>query len=202
MDILVTESIPGAGGTATERLEAAGHRVHRCHEPSSAFPCAGVRSECPLDEQPIDLVLAVRPHIRTTPTTSEIGVTCALRQRIPVAVTGQTLLNPFEPFGAAAIEEELVEACERVAAARRPEHEAAAAAAVQSSLATAGHEKALCDVSVHRDNGRLRVRVSVPKEVPEPTRKMLAVRVIGRLRNFDPHAEGVDVAVATIKTVS
>src|SRR4051794_12854088 len=103
MDILVTDSTHDGAGTATHDLEAAGHRVHRCHERSSqAFPCAGLVSRCPLDTQTIDLVLAVRPHIRTRPADTEVGVTCGLRHRIPVAVAGQTVMNPFEQFGAEA----------------------------------------------------------------------------------------------------
>ena len=74
MDILVTESASGAARAAAEHLEAAGHRVHRCHDTSaSTFPCAGLTSECPLDAGAIDLVLTVRGHVRMTPAPAEDG---------------------------------------------------------------------------------------------------------------------------------
>jgi hypothetical protein len=203
MDILVTDSTTGAARAAANQLEAAGHRVHRCHEPSApAFPCSGLVTECPLDATAIDLVLAVRPHIRTRPADTEAGVTCGLRQRIPVAVAGQTVMNPFEPLGAVPIEGDLVAACEQIAVSRRPEHEAAATSVLQSSLAAAGHPVEPSEVSVRRINGRLRVRVSVPEEVPEPAREMLAVRVVGRLREFDPYAVGIDIGVEPLDAES
>ncbi|MGZ4690569.1 MAG: hypothetical protein ACXWAY_13165, partial [Acidimicrobiia bacterium] len=63
MEVLVVESEPGAAAIAIAQLEAAGHRVARCHEPGSrAFPCAGLDpGRCPLEEDAIDVVLTVRP---------------------------------------------------------------------------------------------------------------------------------------------
>src|SRR6478736_8118262 len=105
MEILVTESTSGVAESAAQQLEAAGHRVHRCHDGSSpAFPCAGLTSECPLEATSIDLVLTVRGHVRTSPSPTEDGVACGLRRRIPVAVTGQTAMNPYERFGAELVE--------------------------------------------------------------------------------------------------
>ena len=200
MDILVTESTSGAAQAAATELEAAGHRVHRCHDSGSAtFPCAGLTDDCPLDAGAIDLVLTVRGHVRTTPAPAEDGVTCGLRHRVPVAVTGQTVMNPFEAFGAETVDpDDLVAACERVASSRRPGHEEAAIAVMRDTLAVEGHATEPSDVAVQRVDGRLRVRVMVPEEVPGRAREIVAVRVVGRLREFDPHAGGIDIGVGTI----
>jgi hypothetical protein len=199
MDILVTEAIAGAAASAAEQLESAGHRVHRCHEPSaSTFPCAGLGGEgCPLDRVPIDLVLTVRPHLRTTPAPTEDGVTCGLRRRVPVAIYGQTLMNPYAPFGAEGIDGDLVEECERIARGSRPEHERVALDVVHDTLRVEGFAVEPSEVAVHRVGGRLRVVVGVAVEVPERARQIVAVRVVGRLREYDPDAAGIDIGVTT-----
>jgi hypothetical protein len=199
MDILVTESSYGAAQAAAEQLEAAGHRVHRCHDASSpAFPCAGLTGACPIDATPMDLVLTVRGHVRMTPSPTEDGVTCGFRHRIPVAVTGRTVMNPFEAFGAEAVDpDDLVAACERVAQSRRPAHEEVATEVMREALAVGGFATEPSEVAVQRIDGRLSVRVTVPDEVPERAREIVAVRVVGRLREFDPHAGGIDIGVTT-----
>jgi hypothetical protein len=52
-----------------------------------------------------DLVLSVRSHPLPQPTRREIGVTCGLRQGVPLIVAGRTLLNPFEDFAVAVVED-------------------------------------------------------------------------------------------------
>jgi hypothetical protein len=200
MDILVTESNSGAARGAVERLESAGHRVHRCHaESSSAFPCAGLTSGCPMDDAPIDLVLTVRAHVRTTPAPTEDGVTCGLRRHVPVAITGHTVMNPFEVLGAEAVEADgdLVAECERVAGSRRPAHEEVGRAVMRDTLAVERYPTEPADVSVRRVAGRLQVQVSAPAVVPQRAREIVAVRVVGQLRAFDPHAAGIDISVTT-----
>lgn len=201
MEILVTESIAGAARTATQELEAAGHRVRRCHDDDAApFPCAGLLSECPLDGDSIDLVLAIRPHVAPRPAADEAGITCGLRRRIPVAIAGQSVMNPFESFGAEVINGSLVRECDRIASGRRPGHEAVAGAATRAALVAGGLPTEPSDVAVQRVDGRLRVRIFVPAEVPEMVRRKIAVRVVGQLRAFDRHAGGIDVGVASIGT--
>jgi len=199
MEILVTESAAGAATSAAERLVAAGHRVHRCRVPgAAAFPCDGVTGACPFETAPIDAVLTVREHVRTTPTPTEDGVTCALRRHVPVAVTGRSVLNPFEALGAMVIDDgDVVGGCERVAVARRVAHEAVAVEVVRAALAVAGCPTEPAAVAVRRAGGRLRVQVRVPDGVPKRVRDVVAVRVAGRLRAFDLDAAGIDIGVAT-----
>ncbi len=195
MDVLVTESIAGAAQAAAHELEAAGHRVHRCHEDGAPlFPCNGLTGDCPLDSGTIDLVLAVRPHVRTNPAAGEDGVTCGLRRRIPVAVTGQSVMNPFEAFGADPVDGDLVAECVRIATSRRPGHEAAAREIVVETLQVEGMPTAGAEVSVRRVADRLQVEVLVDESVPVRAREVIAVRVVGRLREYDPAAGGIDVS--------
>jgi hypothetical protein len=202
MDVLVTESIEGAAQAAVTELEAAGHRVHRCHEEGApVFPCAGLASDaCPLDSGAIDLVLAVRPHVRTNPSAGEDGVACGLRRRVPVAVHGQTVMNPFEAFGADAVDGDLVRECERIATSRRPGHEAVAREVVIETLRVEGMPTSGAEVAVRRVDDRLRVEVLVDPSVPDRSREVLAVRVIGRLREYDGDAGGIDVSTANAPT--
>lgn len=200
MDVLVTESIAGAAEAAATELEAAGHRVHRCHEEGAPlFPCTGLATDaCPLDSGTIDLVLAVRPHVRTNPAAGEDGVTCGLRRRIPVAVTGQTVMNPFEAFGADAVDGDLVAECERIATSRRPGHEAAAREIVIETLLVENMPTAGAEVTVRRVADRLQVEVLVDPSVPDRSREIIAVRVVGRLREYDADAGGIDVSTGTV----
>jgi hypothetical protein len=196
MDVLVTESVAGAAQAAAQELEAAGHRVHRCHEEGApVFPCAGLATDqCPLESGTIDLVLAVRPRVRTQPAAGEDGVTCGLRRRVPVAVQGQTVMNPFEAFGAEAVEGDLVTECERIAGSRRPGHEAVARETVVETLGTEGMPTTGADVSVRRIGDRLVVQVVVDAAVSQRERELIAVRVIGRLREYDPRVGGIDIS--------
>ena len=199
MDILVTESNKGTVAEAVLELEAAGHRVHRCHAPSApAFPCAGLLSGCPLEDGTIDLVVAARDHVRPTPTPTEDGVTCGLRRGIPVAVLGQPLMNPFESFGAIAVTGDLVSACEQIAGSRRGAYEEVAIATVRQTLSLEDLPTDAAAVSVERIDGRLHVQIFVPAAAPERVRQHLAVRVVGRLREHDRHVAGIDISVADL----
>jgi hypothetical protein len=194
MDILVTESDPGAAADAVARLERAGHRVRRCHEPGDrAFPCAGLTTSCPLEGEGVDVVLDVRARTRTWPTPLEDGITCALRRRVPVVVTGRTGLNPFSPLGATEAPGDVVEACEEAARSARPVHSELATAALRETLARAGRATEGLHATVVRHGGRLRAELEVPTDLPDAVRRTAEVRVLGALRAYDTAATGVDV---------
>ena len=195
MDVLVMESDPGAAQSAVEDLEAAGHRVHRCHEPGGpAFPCAGlVADACPLEHEAIDVVLTVRRHVLPRPSTTEDGVACALRRRIPVVVTGRTLLNPFENFGAIPAEGDAVKACEAVAAGPQAGHTEVAGRVLADLFELHGVPTRSGDVVVHRTDGRLKATLRVSPSVPDSICKVAAVRITGALRTYDPYVVGIDV---------
>ncbi len=195
MDVLVMESDPGAAQSAVDDLEAAGHRVHWCHVPGGApFPCAGLATDtCPLEREAIDVVLTVRRHVFPRPSTTEDGVVCALRRRIPVVVTGRTLLNPFEDFGAVPAEGDPVKACETVAAAPLSGHGEVASRVLADLFELHGLPEESGDVVVRRVDGRLKATLRVSSSVPDSIRKVAAVRITGALRTYDPYVAGIDV---------
>ncbi len=196
MHVLVMESSPGAARVAISDLEHAGHHVHRCHEVGDRpFPCVGLASgACPLETAPIDVVVTVRDHPRVQPSPIEDGVVCALRRRVPVVVSGQSLMNPFEPLGAVAPTEDVVAACETVARGPQAGHSNCAQAALDELLVLHGFDAGQGDVSVCRTDGRLEVRVRVDPAIPQPIRRMAAVRITGGLRAYDPYANGIDIS--------
>ena len=69
----------------------AGHEIERCHEAgSSAFACRAVGddSRCPLDDAPVDVVVAARGADGGPTTEDEAGVRCAVQRRVPVVLVG------------------------------------------------------------------------------------------------------------------
>lgn len=120
MNVLVVESNVGAGEETARTLEAAGHRAITCFERGmESFPCRALFAggACPLDEEPIDVVLLVRAHPWPSPTSRERGVPCALRAGVPLVVAGQVVFDPYERWAAEQVDGTVgvVEACERVA---------------------------------------------------------------------------------------
>ncbi|MEL7207893.1 MAG: hypothetical protein AAGK32_06615, partial [Actinomycetota bacterium] len=107
MRVLVTESDPGRIPEAVRELVDAGHDVVRCTEVGEAsFPCSAIADgSCPLDET-TDVVLAIRARPHPKPTAGEAGVTCALRNGVPLVVTGTPGLSPFAPWTTATVTDE------------------------------------------------------------------------------------------------
>ena len=141
MDVLVLESDPGAATIASAQLQAAGHRVERCHEPGApSFPCAAVdRGRCPLDDGEIDVVLTVRARSRPRPGALEDGITCAVRHRAPIVVAGRTSPNPFTDYATAlGSVDDIVETCERAVSEPQAAHSAIATSTLRQTLARAG----------------------------------------------------------------
>ncbi|MGZ4690708.1 MAG: hypothetical protein ACXWAY_13865, partial [Acidimicrobiia bacterium] len=177
-------------------LEAAGHRVARCHEPGSrAFPCAGLDpGRCPLEEDPIDVVLTVRPRTHPRPSPLEDGVTCALRRHVPVVVAGRTALNPFAQYSATfAGTDDVVAACERAATGPQLDHEAVATRMLCQTLSRADLPSENARAGVRRSGKGLRVTLYMPAGTSSKQRDVASVRVVGALRAFDPHAPNIEV---------
>lgn len=196
MEVLVLESEPGVAAIAIGQLEAAGHRVKRCHEPGArAFPCAGLDpGSCPLEEGAIDIVLTVRARSSARPSPLEDGVTCALRRRVPVVVAGRTVINPFAqyPVTVAGIDD-VVETCERAGSGPQVEHEAIATKLLVETLRNAGLPTVPAGASVRRSGRGLHITLHAPEEASKKLRAVASVRVAGAVRAFDPHAPRIEI---------
>jgi hypothetical protein len=197
MDVLVVEAEPGAAAPAAARLEAAGHRVHRCHEVgAAAFPCVGLTDAgaCPFDGAPIDVALTVRTGAGGAPTAFEDGLRCALRRRLPVVVWGG---DPGPLAGVtgtivAGSGADVVAVCE-AAAREASEHARVAGEMLRRTLEKAGIDPRGAAARVSRHEGRLTVLLDVPPGLPARLLDVIAVRVTAALREYDPHAAGIDV---------
>lgn len=173
---------------AAERLEAAGHQVHACHEPHDhGFACIALRGRaCPLEAFPVDVVVNVRPTSDPHPSAAEDGAICGARRRIPLVVAGETDGNPFAPWTSAEIEGgDVVPAVDVAASMPMPAH---------SSIAT---EAAGVSAEVHRVNGRLQVALLPDGPLDREEARAAAVHVTQALRAYDPWCAGIDVFCQT-----
>jgi hypothetical protein len=197
LNVLVLESDPGAATTARRELAGAGHTVRSCHEQGcGAFPCNALRSDrtCPLAGEPIDVALDVRHRPRTAPTAFEDGVTCAIREHVPLVVAGPVVFSPFEQYATEMHEDmsDVVAACERAAAAPLARHSEVA----QQAFAATLERRSLpvdAGVSVYRRDGTLFVSIVGGETVDRAVRNVAAVRIAGALRALDTYARGIDV---------
>lgn len=172
MQVLLTETATPAADDVARRLSDAGHVVHRCHDEHDPFHCvADLGERCPLDQAPIDVVVAMHA--------SDDGSRCGVRHKVPVAV-----VESARDVVAAA-----------VAASRQPlcAHSIAATDTFRRSLQTAGLP-AEATVDVRRRDGFLKVTIEVPFAVPDTVARRGAVRICQALRELDPDARGIDVA--------
>jgi hypothetical protein len=185
LDVLVLESHPHAATMAVADLEAAGHRVHRCHRPGDrGFPCVGVTdpTACPIANG-VDVALVVRRRVSPRPTPLEGGVSCAIRAGVPVVEEGPDTLDPFAPWLAGRSHGNVVEACERaVGVAYAPLREAILARLVPLVTAV-GVDLAAIECRIAPDGPRLQVELSGP-EVGRALEHAFGVRVLDAVRSF------------------
>lgn len=196
LDVLLIESHPEAGTADADRLEAAGHRVHRCYPATGGraaegrvalrdrYLCAGVTTgSCPLDDG-IDIALLVRQRLATRPAASEGGVSCALRAGIPVVEDGPELLDPFGPWLAGRVTGDVAATCEAAAhgAFESLRREIDARIGPLLTAATVDPATVSCTFEVHWP--RLHVLLTGPAVTPA-LEQSLAVRVLDAVRASD-----------------
>jgi len=186
LDVLLLSNGPAALTDVTAELEAAGHRVVRCHPATAtaAWPCAALVGEpCPL-EGGVDVALDVRMAVSSGTSPWEDGVACAAREDVPIVLAGRTAMHPFGSHPTLVVEgrERLADAVERAAELARTEREASV--------------QAVCGapVTLHRDGSHLHVDVFATPATPAE-RGMLATRAAGAARSITPRATHVTVAV-------
>lgn len=198
LNILVLESEPGAGANAASQLTAEGHRVHRCHEGATAFPCSSLSNDgCPLETATIDVALTVRSRDGADASAFEDGVSCALQHRVPLVVAGATSDHPYGAFASCVVssEQDLPSVVTGAARGQLVEHEVLATQAAREVLARRGFDGIDLHVDARRNRGGVHVVIDVPTEVDQSTRSMVGVRVQSALGRYDRHARTIDVAV-------
>lgn len=201
LDVLLIESRTGEGVDDADRLEAAGHRVHRCWTPTETGStsetgalCTGVTADdCPL-EHGIDVALLVRRRITPRPTSSEGGVSCALRAGVPVVEDGPDVFDPYEPWLAARVAGgDVATACAEAVERGFDALRSAIADRVRAVLRGAGVDPAAVSSTISYEHPRLTVVLRGPV-VTTPVQQALGVRVLDAVRGSDRTYGQVDVA--------
>ncbi len=197
MRVLVVGSVPVSVREAADELEGAGHEVVRCHDDTGpAFPCAALLEgqRCPLEGDPVDVVLDVHDARTGAPSPYEDGAVCGVRQHVPLVVAsdGASALRPWATSQVHA-DADVVRACEEAADAPLARHSELATKAARDAWAVVGADVDEVSATVHRRRGSLQVLVSHPPGCDERQASMVATRVVGALRAYDRTARGVDV---------
>lgn len=196
MHVMLPQVSSPAALEAAERLEAAGHQVHSCHEPHDhGFACIALRGrDCPLEAFPVDVVVDVRPTSDAQPTPAEDGAICGARRRIPLVVAGETARNPFIPWTATEIEgADVLPAVELAASMTMPAHTTIATDTLRTVIGDHGGEAVTASAEVHRVSARLQVTLRAEPAMDHETSMVAAVRVTQALRSYDPWCGGIDV---------
>lgn len=187
LDVLLLSNGPAALDGVTADLEAAGHRVVRCHPvgSTSAWPCVAlVGGSCPLDGAGVDVALDVRTAVSSGTSPWEDGVACARRDGLPLVVAGRTAFQPFADHASVVVEgiADVVPTVETAAERSR-------------ALAEADIE-ALCGapVTMSRMGGHVHVQVHVPTGSPRD-RSMIATRAAVAARTASPKASHLTVSL-------
>jgi len=186
LDVMIIESRPGAAASAVHALEAAGHRIRRCHdEDSTGFPCRGLidPGDCPLAAH-ADLALLVRDGVASGPTAFEQGTMCAIRAGVPLVEVGPAALDPYEPWLAARVcsAADLVTTCEAAGDASLAELHREILRLCAPTLFAAGIPARQAVCRVQREATGLHVEFILPSPVSGAVKQALAVRVLDAVR--------------------
>jgi hypothetical protein len=205
MRVLVVEREPGGGAAAAAQLQRHGHEVVRCDDADQTVdrPCAGLPggSGCPLDQQPVDVALAVRGDAGGSTTDRETGVRCALRQQVPLMVLGNSSGASYVDWVDEVADMDVAALDERVTALGRAGLASTAsivARAIRPLLAEHGVESSAIEVELVRNGGRMRIRIGVDAALEPKLRQTCAVRAVAALREVQPGTDGLDVEVVGI----
>jgi len=202
LNVLVLENEPDAAAVAERELRDAGHTVLSCHEEAAgSFPCRGIArpSECPLRSDAVDVALVVRVGGRAQPTLGEDGARCALIHRVPLVVAGAPMFDPFGDYAAEELDRTygVVEACEQAATKPIDDLGRRATEVLDEVVGVTAPGQASPRAVVTRHAGRLNVHVLNSETLTREERARAAVRITMAVRELDPFASGIDVAIAT-----
>lgn len=205
LSVMVLESDRGAADDAVHELERAGHVVLRCHDPGApAFPCRGIveLSACPLRSHGVDVALTVRVRHRAQPTVHEDGAGCALVHRVPLVISGPSVPDPYEGYEVRALDRtaDVARACEDVAATALHDHSRVATDALRSSREP-DDTLASARAVVTRRSGWLLVTITGLGSLSPRHKDAAVVRVMAKVREFDPFSKGLDIVVTPSQPV-
>jgi hypothetical protein len=189
LDVLLIEAHLGDAEIAAHRLEAAGHRVHRCYPSGDDHDlCSAMTDDtCPI-EQGVDVALLTRGRITPRPTGTESGATCALRAGVPLVELGSDILDPFERWVTVRVDGDIVGAVEQGADQGFDALRAGIRARTERVLVSAGVDPDSVEATFAFDAPRLTITLHGPAVTPA-VQQALGVRVLDALR-ADPRTYG------------
>lgn len=179
MRTLLIESDPATSAQVSARLEALGHDIVRCRDTDApAFPCAALLPEgCPLDHDPVDVVVTAHDAGWSAPGADEAGVTCALRTGIPV-VAVSTSGHAFGRYATACADPaEVGVACTTAIAGAAQRRAAPLVDEARRVLEVEGIDAGQVQVEVHRVDDTARIVVRTERALSEATAGIVATRV-------------------------
>lgn len=200
MKVLVVEEVPGDALEARQALIDAGHEVASCHDGGAAFPCRGLvaAEHCPLEGDGVDVALLVRSLPGGQPSAWEDGIRCALRRRVPVALTGEVAGSPYLDH-ATVVEPDLgraVHAAEEAAIRPLDAHGEVARRALAAVLDAEGLPSEDAGAVVTRDRRHLLVTLLPGQPLAARVAETASVRVAGAVRALDRDPSVIDVTFA------
>ncbi len=199
LNVLLVESSPRAGVTASAALEAAGHRVHRCHdEGQRGFTCRGMGDEgrCPIDDG-IDVALLVRSQVNPRPTPFEDGIRCAIRAGLPVVEDGPEVLDPYARWITLRLEPgvAVAAACAEAVMISLEPLRRRIESRIDPLVTSLGIDLAGVQSRIERTGTSLAVHLDLPVAVPRRSSQALAVRVLDAVGSMGATVGNVDVYV-------
>jgi hypothetical protein len=199
LDVLVVESHPGVGAAAVKRLEAAGHRVHRCYDDRDrGFPCRGLAtpSACPIEGH-VDVALAMRTGFAPAPTHFEEGVPCAIRAGIPIVEHGSDARDPFSPWVSMHLVpgDDVVSACTEAVEQSFDPLRQLVASRIAKLLVAASIDPDEVSSRFDVTGSAVDVHLDLPTVVSRAIEQALAVRVLDAVRASGRTYSRVDVHV-------
>lgn len=198
LDVLLLESHPWVADSAAASLEAAGHRLHRCHEPGAVgYACSGLVAggTCPLDGH-VDVAVVVRSGAAAGPTPHEDGVRCALRARVPLVEVGEEAGDPFAAWlTVRADEDDVVGACGRAVELARGPLAAAVVEGAAPTLRSAGIDPSAVRCTFEASWPVMDVHVHVDAPLDRRLEQAVGVRAFDALRAELTSYSTINVAV-------
>ena len=198
MKVLIIDDARDEAEDGLARLRRAGHETTTCRPDGSVGVCRGVElhGRCPLDDG-VDVALAPFPLAELDRQGLALGYVCAQRAGVPVVAVGDHVSGAHDPLTTTLVSDLRDVVAVLAGTASRPleRHTAVARRAVRDCLDR--HDLAHVDSSVwvERHDGRLSIRMATNEAVPPAVTRAAAVRVLAAVRQLDPNAPAIGVAI-------
>jgi hypothetical protein len=206
LDILLIENEPEAGLHSASVLDAGGHRVHRCYprgrqataasSDGTAICVAVTDGACPIEREAIDVAVVAGRQSEDRPGLTAAGVTCALRNHIPL-VADDSCTGTFGARLSGRANGDVVAACVRALEDAHADLRADILTRIAPTIAAEHLDMSRIGCRVTADGHRLTVTVTGPP-TSRSVQQALGVRVLDAVRSAGRTFGQVDVGYDTV----